>query len=432
MGRSDIQSACSCVTAAEAVRAGIRSGDNVVFGHAAAVPVAVPEAMIEQADRLRGVRIFHMFTLGEGRYMGREYKDSFRHFTNFAAANSRIAVAEDRADFLPCHFSRTPGLFDDVFPPDVAVIQVSEPDSGGFCSFGLSCDYTKPAAEKAKTVIAEINPKMPYVGGDNLIHVSKIDYMVPVQGFLPELPASGVTEAEENIGKHCASLINDGDTLQLGIGAIPDAVLLFLGSKRDLGIHSEMFSDGIVDLVGKGVITGMRKSLHPGKIVATFIMGSRRLYDFVNGNPDVELYPVDYVNDPRVISMNDNMVSVNSCIEVDLQGQISSESMGLKQFSGTGGQVDYIRGSAWSSGGRSIIAIPSTASGGKVSRIVPFLSAGAAVTTTRQDADFIVTEYGIARMRGRTLKERARDLISIAHPDFREGLEQEYCRRFRK
>ena len=419
------------IVTAEQAAGAIESGSRVVLGHAAGVPQLIPGQMAAQRERLHDVRVYHMFTLDPGEYMAPECETHFRHITNFVAGNSREAVAEDRADFLPCHFSEVPGLFDTAYPVDAAVVQVSEPDVQGYCSFGVSCDYTKAAAEKAQVVIAEMNAQMPRVGGDNRIHLSRLHRIVRVSRPLFELPAPRITEVEQGIGRNCASLIGDGDTLQLGIGAIPDAVLLFLDGKRDLGIHTEMFSDGIVDLVRRGVVNGRRKSLHPGKLVATFLMGTRKLYDFVDGNPDVELYPVDYVNDPRVISRNDRLVSINSCIEVDLQGQVSSESIGLKQFSGTGGQVDYIRGAAWSKGGRSIIAIPSTASKGTVSRIVPFLARGAAVTTTRNDVDFVVTEYGIAPMKGRTLRERAKALIAVAHPDFREQLEAEYRRRFR-
>ena len=314
---------------------------------------------------------------------------------------------------------------------DVAVNQVSYPDSEGNCSFGLSCDYTKAAAEKARLVIAEMNENMPYVEGDNKIHISRLDYIIPTNLALPEIPLPKITDVEKAIGRNCASLIEDGSTLQLGIGAIPDAVLLFMGDKKDLGIHTEMFSDGVIDLVESGVVNGSKKTLHPGKLVATFLMGTRRLYDFVDKNACVEMRPVDYVNDPRVIAQNEKMVSINSCIEVDLMGQVASETIGLKQFSGTGGQVDYVRGAAWSAGGKSIMAMPSTAAKGKASRIVPFLAQGAAVTTSRNDVDYVVTEYGIARLKGKTLKQRARALIAVAHPDFRPMLEEEYQKRFK-
>ena len=417
-------------TVEEAVRA-IEDGDRLVFGHAAGCPQVVPAEMIAQKERLHDVGIYHMLTLNDGSYLTPGTEGHFRHITNFVGGNSRQAVADDRAEFLPVFFYEIPQLFDEVYPVDVAVIQVSYPDSEGNCSFGLSCDYTKAAAEKARLVIAEMNENMPYVEGDNKIHISRLDYIIPTNLALPEIPLPKITDVEKAIGRNCASLIEDGSTLQLGIGAIPDAVLLFMGDKKDLGIHTEMFSDGVIDLVESGVVNGSKKTLHPGKLVATFLMGTRRLYDFVDKNACVEMRPVDYVNDPRVIAQNEKMVSINSCIEVDLMGQVASETIGLKQFSGTGGQVDYVRGAAWSAGGKSIMAMPSTAAKGKASRIVPFLAQGAAVTTSRNDVDYVVTEYGIARLKGKTLKQRARALIAVAHPDFRPMLEEEYQKRFK-
>ena len=417
-------------TVEEAVRA-IEDGDRLVFGHAAGCPQVVPAEMIAQKERLHDVGIYHMLTLNDGSYLTPGTEGHFRHITNFVGGNSRQAVADDRADFLPVFFYEIPQLFDEVYPVDVAVIQVSYPDSEGNCSFGLSCDYTKAAAEKARLVIAEMNENMPYVEGDNKIHISRLDYIIPTNLALPEIPLPKITDVEKAIGRNCASLIEDGSTLQLGIGAIPDAVLLFMGDKKNLGIHTEMFSDGVIDLVESGVVNGSKKTLHPGKLVATFLMGTRRLYDFVDKNACVEMRPVDYVNDPRVIAQNEKMVSINSCIEVDLMGQVASETIGLKQFSGTGGQVDYVRGAAWSAGGKSIMAMPSTAAKGKASRIVPFLAQGAAVTTSRNDVDYVVTEYGIARLKGKTLKQRARALIAVAHPDFRPMLEEEYQKRFK-
>jgi 4-hydroxybutyrate CoA-transferase len=346
--------------------------------------------------------------------------------------SSRESVSQGKADFIPCFFKDTPQLIGNIFPVDVAIINVSPPDDEGYCSLGLSCDYTKAAVEKARIVIAQVNEYMPYVGSINKVHLSKFDRIVPCADPIPEIPLPSITDVEREIGCNCASLINDGDTLQLGIGAIPDAVLLFLKEKKDLGIHTEMFSDGAMELVKSGVINGRLKTLHPGKLVATFLMGTRALYDFVHNNSSVEMLPVDYVNNPAVIGRNDNMVSINSCIEIDLMGQVNAESIGTKQFSGTGGQVDYVRGASVSKGGRSIIAVPATASKGKVSRIVPFLSPGAAVTTSRNDVDYVVTEYGVAKLKGRTLAQRAEALIAIAHPDFRDELKEEYKKRFNK
>ncbi len=418
------------ITAAEKAIEAIKDNNYVVFSHAAGIPQEVPKALMAQKDKFHNVYIYHMLSLGPGEYMAPEAEGHFRHITNFVGANSRTAIAENRADFMPCFFYNVPKLFDNAIPVDVAVIHVSQPDAEGFCSFGVACDYTKPAAEKARIIIAEINDQMPYIGGENKIHISKFDYIIPCSNPLPEVPRPKITDVEKEIGRHCASLIADGDTLQLGIGAIPDAVLLFLTAKKDLGIHTEMFSDGVLDLVESGVVTGKRKALHPGKLVATFLMGTRRLYDFVNNNPDVELYPVDYVNDPCTVAKNECIISINSCIEVDLMGQVASETIGLKQFSGTGGQVDYVRGTAMACNGKSIMAMPSTAARGTASRIVSVLAEGAAVTTSRCDVDYVVTEYGVAQLKGKTLKQRAENLIRIAHPNFREALQQEFNKRF--
>ena len=309
---------------------------------------------------------------------------------------------------------------------DVCMLQLSPPDKHGYCSYGTSCDYTKAASECAKLVIAEINPNMPRVLGDNFIHISNIDYIVEIDYPLPELKSKPINDVEKAIGENCAKLIENGSTLQLGIGSIPDAVLMFLHDKKDLGIHSEMVSDGIVDLFNEGIINNKQKSLHQNKIVLTFMMGTKKLYDFVNDNPVIEMHPVDYVNHPVVVSKNNKMVSINSCLQVDLFGQVNSESIDGKQFSGVGGQVDYVRGAGMSKDGKSIIAMPSTASKGAISRIVPKLDSGASVTTSRNDIHYIVTEYGIADIRGKTLKERAKALISIAHPKFRNELEDYY------
>ncbi|WP_292267891.1 acetyl-CoA hydrolase/transferase C-terminal domain-containing protein [Butyricimonas sp.] len=419
-------------TAEEAIKA-IRDNDRVVFSHAAGVPREIAKALVTHKDDYRNVEIYHMLCLGDGAYTAPDTETHFRHNTNFVGANTRQAIEEDRADFIPCFFHELPHLFrNGTLPVDVAVVHLSTPNEEGYCSFGVSSDYTKPAADAARVVIAEINDRMPHIGGDNYIHVSKLDYIVETSNPLFEIPLPKIGETEQAIGRNCAELIEDGATLQLGIGAIPDAVLQCLYDKKDLGIHTEMFSDGVIDLVQKGVINGRRKTLHPEKLVATFLMGSQRLYDFVDNNPNVALFPVDYVNDPYVIRQNRNLVSINSCIEVDLSGQVCSETIGTKQFSGTGGQVDYIRGAALSEGGKSILAMPSTAARGKVSRIVPYLAPGAAVTTTRNEVDYIVTEYGIAHLKGKTLRQRAESLIRIAHPDFRETLAEEYFRRFPK
>lgn len=409
----------------------IKSNTRVVFGHAAATPVDVVNEMVMNKERYENVEIVHMLSLSDGAYMNEDMDGHFRHNALFVGSNSRNALKKNQGDYTPCFFNEVPSLFKEGYlPVDTAVIQLSPPDDQGMMSYGVSNDYTKAAAECAELVIAEVNPNMPRVMGDNFIHVDDVNYMVKTNNPIFELPIARIGDTEKLIGENCASLIDDGATLQLGIGAIPDAVLLFLKDKKDLGIHTEMFSDGILELINLGVINNSKKTLHKGKMISTFLMGSKALYDYVDGNDDVELHPVDYVNHPLTIMKNDNIVSINSCLQVDLMGQVSSESIGLTQFSGVGGQVDYVRGASMAKGGKSIIAIPSTASKGKLSRIVPFIDKGSAITTSRNDVHYVVTEYGVANLKGKTLKERARKLIDIAHPDFRESLEEEYNKRF--
>jgi 4-hydroxybutyrate CoA-transferase len=409
----------------------IKSGDRVVLGHAVGEPLVLVDAMVNNKDNYKNVEIVHMVAMGKGKYTEKGMEEHFRHNALFVGGSTREAVNSGRADYTPCFFTEVPRLFKEGYMPvDVALVQLSRPDEHGYCSFGVSVDYTKSAVESAQIVIAEVNDKMPRTMGDAFIHVSKIDYIVETSYDLVELNPPKIGDVEKAIGENCAKLINDGDTLQLGIGAIPDAVLLFLKDKKDLGIHSEMFSDGVVELVEAGVVNNSKKTLHKGKMVVTFLMGTKRLYEFVDNNPSVECYPVDYVNNPYIIMQNDNMISINSCIQVDLMGQVVSESIGLKQFSGVGGQVDYVRGASMSKGGKSIIAMPSTASKGKISRIVPLITEGSAVTTSRNDVHYVVTEYGIADLKGKTLKERAMALIEIAHPDFKEELMEEFKKRF--
>lgn len=409
------------VSAEQAVQV-VKSGDRVVTGHACGEPSALVEALVTRAPELSAVEIVHMVAMGPAKYAQPGMEASFRHNALFVGASTRKAVEEKRADYTPCFFSEIPRLFrEKLLPVDVALIQITPPDEEGFCSYGLSADYTVAAAECATTVVAQINAKLPRTGGAK-IHLDAVRFLVEKEEPLLELKPPVIGAVEKQIGENVASLIDDGSTLQLGIGAIPDAVLLFLTGKKDIGIHSEMFSDGVVVLAEAGVITNKKKTINPGKFMAAFLMGTRKLYDFIDGNPEVELQPVDYINDPCVIGQHDNMVSINSALQVDLMGQVNAEMIGSRQFSGIGGQVDFVRGVSRAKNGKSIIALPSTASGGKVSRIACELDRGAAVSTSRNDVHYIVTEYGIANLRGKSLRERTLALIGIAHPDFRETL----------
>lgn len=417
------------MAAAEAVKR-IKSGDRVVVAHAVGEPSHVLDAMVENAAAYQNVEIVHLVAMGKAAYCAPEYKDNFHHNAIFLGGTTREAIASGRGDFTPSFFFEVPRLFETTLPVDVALVTVTPPDEHGMVSLGVSVDYTLAAVKNAKLVIAQVNKEMPFTFGQSTVHLSEIDCFVPFDAPIIPLSPPKIGPVEEAIGKNCATLVNDGDTLQLGIGAIPDAVLLFLTEKKDLGLHSEMFSDGVVELVERGVITNKKKNINTGKSVVAFLMGTRRLYDYVDNNPDVEMRPVDYVNDPRVIAQNDNLVSINSCVQVDLMGQVASESVGAKQISGVGGQVDFVRGASMSKGGRSIIAMPSTAAKGTVSKITALLDEGAVVTTSRCDVDYIVTEYGIARLKGHTLRDRARALIEIAHPNFRDGLKAEFEKRF--
>lgn len=413
------------IVTAEAALQTVKSGDRVVTGHACGEPQILVEALVARAPELSNVEIVHMVAMGPAKYAQPGMEASFRHNALFVGGSTRKAVEEKRADYTPCFFSEIPRLFrEKLLPVDVALIQVTPPDEDGFCSFGVSADYTMAAAECAKTVIAQINAMLPRTGGAS-IHLDAINLIVESDQPLIELKPPVIGEIEKRIGENVAALIPDGATLQLGIGAIPDAVLLFLKDKKDLGIHSEMFSDGVVVLAEAGVVTNKKKTINAGKFTAAFLMGTRKLYDFIDNNPDVELYPVDYVNDPYVIGQHESMMSINSALQVDLMGQVNAEMIGSRQFSGIGGQVDFVRGVSRSKSGKSIIALPATASGGKISRIACELDRGAAVSTSRNDVHHIVTEYGVANLRGKSLRERAAALIAIAHPDFRAALAEE-------
>jgi len=392
------------------------------------VPRELLGALVQRAPEFTPpIEVTHLFTTGSADYVAPGMEHFIRVNTLFIGANVRAAVNEGRADFTPCFLSEIPGLFRRrILPLDVALIHVGPPDSHGFCSFGIEVGVTKTAAESAPIVIAEVNDRMPRTLGDSFIHVSKLTHMVPVSYPLTEHRMGHVTEREHRIAQHCASLIEDGSTLQMGIGGIPDAVLKFLDDKRDLGVHSEMFSDELIPLVERGIINGERKSIHTGKIVAGFLMGTQRLYDFVDDNPMVELHPTEYVNDPFRIAQNDRMVAINSAIEVDLTGQVCADSIGSRFYSGAGGQVDFIYGASRSKGGKPIIALPSTAmrAGQLVSKIVPMLQPAAGVITTRSHVHYVITEYGIADLYGQSIRKRAQALIEIAHPQFREDLER--------
>ncbi len=416
-------------TPAQAVQQ-IKSGQRVVVAHACGEPSIILDALVANAAQYENVEIIHMVAMGKAAYCQPQYDKNFHHNAFFLGGSTRAAAAEGRVDFTPVYFSEIPSLLREDLRPNVTLLQCSPPDAHGYVSLGVSVDYTKPAAEASDLVIAQVNQNMPRTLGDSFLHVTQIGCLVEADTPVIELAPPKIGDVERAIGENVASLVRDGDTLQLGIGAIPDAVLLFLKEKNDLGIHTEMFSDGVVELVEAGVITNKAKTLHRGQSVATFLMGTRRLYDYVNNNPAVAMYPVDYVNDPYVIGQNDNLVSINSCVQVDIMGQVVSTSAGLRQISGVGGQVDFVRGANLSKGGRAIMAMPSTTGKGKISKIVPFLDQGSAVTTTRNEVNYVITEYGIAKLKGKSLRQRAEALIRIAHPDFRDELTAEFRRRY--
>jgi 4-hydroxybutyrate CoA-transferase len=415
------------VTAEEAVQK-IKSNQRVFLTGNCSVPQTVLSALVDYAPNLENVEICQALTVGPADYVRPGMEKHMRVNTMFISANIRKAVQEARADFTPVLLSEFTLLFKNkVLPLDVALIHVSPPDEHGFCSLGVEVGLTKSPAESAKTIIAEVNQQMPRTLGDSFIHVSRLNYIVPVDYPLPEMAmgGDGPSEVTEKMAVFIAELIPDGATMQMGIGAIPDAVLKYLFEKKDLGIHTELFSDGVIDLFEAGVLTNARKTLHPGKMVAGFIIGTRRLYEWVDDNPLIELHPTEYVNDPFVIAQNERQVALNSAIEVDLTGQVCADSIGPKLYSGVGGQLDFIYGASRSKGGVPIIALPSTTTlrdGSRISRIVPMLNQGAGVVTTRNHVRYVVTEYGVADLYGLTIRQRAKCLIQIAHPEFREDL----------
>lgn len=412
------------VSACEALQV-LKDGYRLFVTGNCSVPQVIMEALNDRIPELRGLSLIQVLTFGKAEYVRPEFSDHLRVNTLFISENVRDAVNDGRADFTPVFLSEMPGLFrSGRLPLDVALVQVSPPDRNGFCSYGVEVGVTKTAAECAKIVIAEVNPNMPRTLGDSFTHVSKIDYLVEVDYKLPEIFMADTSEVQEHIADHLASLIPDCATLQMGIGGIPDAVLRKLKNHKHLGIHTELFSDGVVELVEAGVITNERKTFHPGKIIAGFIIGTQRLYDFVHDNPLVELHPTEYVNDPFNIARNDRMVSINSAIQVDLTGQVCADSIGTRLYSGVGGQVDFVRGAARSKGGMPIIALLSTAKDGTISRIVPTLTPGSGVITSRNDVHYVATEYGVVDLYGYSVRERARALIDIAHPKFRAELSE--------
>jgi acetyl-CoA hydrolase len=417
------------VTAEEAVSV-IRSGDRVYIHPGCAVPQVLVDAMVARYQELHDVEVCHLLGVSEAAYVRPEMEGHFRHNAFFIGKNVRQAVCEGRADFTPIFLSEIPALIQSKhFRIDVALIQVSPPDEHGFCSFGVGVECTRAATDVAKVVIAQINPNMPRTLGDSFIHISRIDYCVEADVPLRELPQLEGDETPEElenyrkIGEHVASLIEDGATLQLGIGRIPDAVVRYLGDRKHLGIHSEMVSDGIIPLIESGVITNQKKTLLPGKVVTSFVLGSHELFEYIDNNPFFEFRPTQFTNDPFTIARNRKMVAINSAIEIDLTGQVCADSMGYKFYSGFGGQLDFIRGAARSEGGKPVIALPSTAKNGTISRITPHLREGAGVTTTRGDVHYVATEYGVVNLHGKTVRERIELLISIAHPKFRAELE---------
>jgi 4-hydroxybutyrate CoA-transferase len=413
---SDVQTALSA----------IESGNRIYVGGGAGVPVELTNGLTDRAPELRDVELTHILTFAPAPYCDPAFDDSFRVNALFIGHNVRQAVQAGRADFTPVFLSEIPGLFRDGYlPVDVSLISLSPPDEHGFCSFGVEVGTTKPAAEASRIIIAEVNQQMPRTLGDSFIHLSRLTHIVETDYPIPEAPQGGSTEEHMRVGAYIAEMIPNGATLQMGIGSIPDAVLKNLGNHKDLGIHTELFSDGVVDMVEQGVITCAKKSFHTGKIIAGFLFGTKRLYQFIHNNPMIELHPTDYVNDPFNIAQNNQMVAINSALEVDLTGQVCADSIGPRLYSGAGGQVDFIRGAARSKGGLPLIALLSTAKGGALTRIVPMLKQGSGVVTTRNDVHFVVTEFGVASLYGKSIRKRAMELINVSHPDFRDELTAE-------
>jgi 4-hydroxybutyrate CoA-transferase len=417
-------------SAEEAMRS-VRSGMRVYIQPGCAEPETLVEALLERAPFVHDVEVVHLLTLGNADYVRPEMAPHFRHNAFFIGGNVREAVNDGRADYTPVYLSEVEQLFESgAMPLDVALIQVSPPDSHGFCSFGVGVDTTLTAAKYARHVVAQVNDQMPRTYGDSFIHVSQIGAFVESSRPLCELPEEKITDLHVAIARNVAGLIEDGAVLQTGIGGIPNAVLPFLMDRKNLGVHTELVSDGVIPLIEAGVINGERKNFKPRKIILGFVLGTKKLFDFVDNNPIFEFHPNSYTNDPIRIAQNDNMVAINSALQIDLSGQVCSDSLGTYFYSGIGGQVDFLRGAAHSKGGKPIIALPSTAKNGEFSRIVAMLTPGSGVVTSRGLIRYVATEYGVAYLHGKSIRERAKALIEIAHPKFRDEL-YEYCERTR-
>ena len=416
-------------TAEEAIKL-IKDDDKVVAGFGCGEPLYIERVLAEHYKEYNNVEIINMLTLVESPWSTDEFKGHIKLNTLFASKSTRAAVNSGNSEFTTSHFYEIPDIIENYICPRISIVMVSPPDEHGYVSFGTTVDYTKGTTDYCEIVIAQVNKHMPRTFGNSIKHVRDFTCFVEHDEPLPEVVSGELSDVEMEIGKNCASLINDGDCLQLGIGGIPNAVCLQLKDKKDLGLHSELVGDGVVPLLESGVINNKKKVVNNGRTVLGAAFGSKVLCDYINNNPSVEMHPIDYVNNPIEIAKNENMVSINSCLQVDLLGQVVSDTIGLSQFSAVGGQVDFVRGATMSKGGRSIIAMPSTAKKGTVSRIVPIITEGSAVTTPRNDVNYVVTEYGIAQLKGKTLKERTKELIRIAHPKFRPGLVLEYKKRF--
>ena len=418
------------ISSLEEVVSVVKSKDKIYVSGNAATPLTIIKALAGRKDQLRDVEVTHVLLLGDDPLSKPAMEGHFRHNSLFVGPADRKAISEGRADYIPIFLYEIPGLFySGIIDLDVAFLHLSPPDDYGYMSFGVECLASKAAAECAKTVVAEVNDKMPRTLGDSFIHISQVDKVVEISRELPQLVIKDLTEVEEKIGKNIANLVEDGSTVQLGIGGIPNAALKAMHDKKDLGIHTEMVSDAIIEAMEKGVVTGAKKTLHPNKAVATFLFGSKKVYEFAHDNPAFEVHPVDYTNHPSIVAKNDKMVAINSAIEVDLSGQVCSDSIGTRIYSGFGGQVDFIRGAAQSRGGKPIIALPATTKDGETSKIVSYLKQGGGVVTTRADVHYVVTEYGVAYLHGKNLRQRAAALINIAAPKFKEDLEKEAKKR---